>query len=342
MSRHEGLAILADGTPSRPLRVIRLDDWHDADTASVTCAANETRDDLRLTIGIATVPPSERLRPLWEALTVSLAGPRIAASDQCFVTVPDPDTALAKVTDIVNRCPRTCVALGQLLRQTPLLGTVSGLAAEAAVYSMLLGGPEFATWLTNRGTLGSAPATNHPPVRLHREGARLSVVLDHPERRNAFSFRMREALFEALEIADLDDTVEQVELRGTGPVFCSGGDLAEFGTATDVVAAYVVRLDRAPWRLIARLADRMTVRMQGAAVGAGIELAAFAGRVIAEPGTFFLLPEADMGLVPGAGGTVSVTRRIGRWRTAWMALTGERVTTETALAWGLVDEIAEP
>lgn len=342
LSRHEGLALQADGKPLRPLCVVRLDDWHDAEPASVISAAYETRDDLRLTVGIATVPPPERLRPLWEALTVSLAGPGIATSDQCFVTVPDLDEALSKVAEIVDRCPRTCVALGQLLRQTPLLGTVSGLAAEAAVYSMLLGGPEFATWLTNRGTPRPAQATNQRLVRLHREGARLSVALDHPERRNAFSFRMREALLEVLETAVLDDTVEQVELRGTGPVFCSGGDLAEFGTATDVVAAYVVRLDRAPWRLIARLADRVTVRMQGAAVGAGIELAAFAGRVIAEPGTFFLLPEADMGLVPGAGGTVSVTRRIGRWRTAWMALTGERVTTETALAWGLVDEIAEP
>lgn len=94
-----------------------------------------------------------------------------------------------------------------------------------------------------------------------------------------------------------------------------------------------------PWRLIDRVRDRVTVRVHGAAVGAGIEMAAFAGRLVASPETFFLLPEVEMGLVPGAGGTVSVPRRIGRWRAAWMMLSGARIDTPTALRWGLVDEI---
>jgi enoyl-CoA hydratase/carnithine racemase len=74
-------------------------------------------------------------------------------------------------------------------------------------------------------------------------------------------------------------------------------------------------------------------------VGAGVEMAAFAGRLVAAPEVFFHLPEVEMGLVPGAGGTVSVPRRIGRWRAAWMTLTGARVDAATALEWGLVDEI---
>jgi enoyl-CoA hydratase/carnithine racemase len=49
-----------------------------------------------------------------------------------------------------------------------------------------------------------------------------------------------------------------------------------------------------------------------------------------------------MGLVPGAGGTASLPRRIGRQRTAWMALTGARVAPETALAWGLIDAVEDP
>jgi enoyl-CoA hydratase/carnithine racemase len=48
-----------------------------------------------------------------------------------------------------------------------------------------------------------------------------------------------------------------------------------------------------------------------------------------------------MGLIPGAGGTVSITKRIGRWRTAWLALSGARLDAATALAWGLVDEVDE-
>jgi enoyl-CoA hydratase/carnithine racemase len=74
-------------------------------------------------------------------------------------------------------------------------------------------------------------------------------------------------------------------------------------------------------------------------VGAGIELPAFARSVTAASGTFFLLPEVAMGLVPGAGGTVSIPLRIGRQRTAQWALSVERLDVDTALRWGLIDAI---
>jgi enoyl-CoA hydratase/carnithine racemase len=61
--------------------------------------------------------------------------------------------------------------------------------------------------------------------------------------------------------------------------------------------------------------------------------------VVARPDARFRLPELSMGLVPGAGGTVSLPRRIGRQRTAWMALAGVEVGAEVALGWGLVDAI---
>jgi enoyl-CoA hydratase/carnithine racemase len=62
---------------------------------------------------------------------------------------------------------------------------------------------------------------------------------------------------------------------------------------------------------------------------------------VAAPGAFFQLPEVGFGLVPGAGGTVSLPRRIGRQRTAWLALTGRRLDAEVAREWGLVDEVRE-
>ncbi|MEV7886667.1 enoyl-CoA hydratase/isomerase family protein [Streptomyces sp. NPDC002817] len=314
-----------------------LDDWHTADPTRVAEAAARVADSLPLTIGIATRRPPERLRPLVQALTLTLTGPQADAPDLESVPVADPWKAYAELAEVGDRRPQATVTLGRLLRQTPSLGTLDGLAAEAAAYSMLLGGTEFAAWLAERGP--RAAAADGECVRLSRDGARLSILLDRPERRNAFAFRMREELYDALEVAALDDTVEEVELTGAGPVFCSGGDLAEFGTARDLVAAYLVRLDRAPWRLVDRLRDRVTVRVRGAAVGAGIEMAAFAGRVVASPGAFFQLPEVEMGLVPGAGGTVSVPRRIGRWRAAWLMLSGARLDAGTALRWGLVDEV---
>lgn len=334
-----GLEIQPSGRPSHLIRCIALDDWHEAATADIRYAAETAAASSALTIGLATRQPPRRLRPILDAATVTLVGRRVDTGAVTMVQVADPEESLELLSKAAARSPQACVALGHLLRQTPRLTTVSGLAAEAAVYSMLLGGSEFTAWRSSF----SAPSRPRPAqrelVQVRRDGTRLQVVLDHPERRNAFSFRMREEFYAALELAVWDRTITSVDISGAGPAFCSGGDLAEFGTATDLVAAYLVRLERAPWRLIDQLRERVTVRTHGAVVGAAIEMAAFAGRVVATPDAYFLLPEVTMGLVPGAGGTVSVPRRIGRWRAAWMMLCGQRIDAHTARRWGLVDEL---
>ncbi|HEX4288405.1 MAG TPA: enoyl-CoA hydratase/isomerase family protein, partial [Trebonia sp.] len=313
---------------------------------------------LPVTAGVLRGPFTPGLAPLAAAATLTLtsapvddaAVSRALADDPAgavsrapqIVPVGDAqglEAAVGRLQDAVARSPRAAVACGQLVRQTSALPTGEGLAAEATAYSLLLGGPEFARWLGERGP--ARPRLGQPaePVLVSRDGGRLSIVLNVPVRRNAFSVGVREALLEAVLLAEADPTVESVELRGAGPAFCSGGDLDEFGTATDLVAACLVRLSRAPWRVIERIAPKVTVYAHGACVGAGAEIAAYAGRVVAAPDTFFALPEVRMGLVPGAGGSVSVVRRIGRWRAAWLMLTGERLPAATALRWGLVDEI---
>ena len=74
-------------------------------------------------------------------------------------------------------------------------------------------------------------------------------------------------------------------------------------------------------------------------LGSGLEMAAFCGRVVCRPGATLGLPELSLGLIPGAGGTVSITRRIGRWRTAYLVLSGQTIDPATALDWGLVDAL---
>ena len=81
------------------------------------------------------------------------------------------------------------------------------------------------------------------------------------------------------------------------------------------------------------------MRIHGSTFGGGIEMAAFAGRVVAGPDTRIALPEVSLGLIPGAGGTASLTRRIGRQRTAALGLLGTVIDASTALEWGLVDEL---
>jgi enoyl-CoA hydratase/carnithine racemase len=337
-----------EGVPARPLIIIPLERWRNASPAAIAEAARAVAQALPVTAGVLEGPPSRALAPLIEAATLTLAA--TGASEQAVVPLGDLGCdlgeAAARLRAAVARSPRAAVACGQLVRQTAALapqpgtGTTVALAAEAAAYSLLLGGPEFARWLAGRG----APrrrASSPEPVRVMREAGSLCVVLDDPARRNAFSGLMREALLDAMELAEADPTIESVTLRGSGPAFCAGGDLDEFGTAKDLVAAYMVRLARAPWRVIDRIASKVTVYAHGACVGAGTEIAAYAGRVVAAPDAFFALPEVRMGLVPGAGGSVSVPRRIGRWRAAWLMLTGDRLPAATALRWGLADDISD-
>ncbi|MFD4442009.1 enoyl-CoA hydratase/isomerase family protein [Nocardia sp. NPDC058519] len=333
------LDISPEGAPRNPILVVPLDVWAGESTERIARVAEALAGSLRLSIGVLRGPASPSLVPLLRALTLTLA--EDAGTSPMIVDHPDPDAAVEHLTAAVRRNPQASVALGRLLRQTTVPDTTAGLGAEAAVYSMLLAGSEFERWLAERGGPKPVRFPDRPLVRLDRDADLLSVVLDHPERRNALSSPLREQLLEALRLAELDDSIDRVLLRGAGPVFCSGGDLDEFGTAVDVVAAYQVRLERAPWRIIDRLRDHVCARVHGACIGAGIEMTAFAGKLIAAPETYFRLPEIEMGLVPGAGGTVSVPRRIGRWRAAWMMLTGDRVDTATALRWKLIDGIEE-
>jgi enoyl-CoA hydratase/carnithine racemase len=87
------------------------------------------------------------------------------------------------------------------------------------------------------------------------------------------------------------------------------------------------------------LADKTIAHLHGACIGAGIEMTAFAGHVTATEETTFALPEVGFGLVPGAGGTVSIPRRIGRHRAALLAISGYAIHAVRALDWGLIDDV---
>jgi enoyl-CoA hydratase/carnithine racemase len=168
----------------------------------------------------------------------------------------------------------------------------------------------------------------------------LRITLRRPHVRNALDAPMQQALCDAFAIA-ADPAIARVELRGDGPDFCSGGDLDEFGTFESPEAAHLLRLERSVGRAIDAVRDKVVAHLHGACAGSGIELPAFAGRVVAAPDTRISLPEVALGLIPGAGGTVSLPRRIGRHRTALLGLSGQPIDAATAAAWGLVDEVVD-
>jgi hypothetical protein len=294
-------------------------------------------------------PDAERLA-IARATLVRLACPTVAlcrgrpsaAATELFDrfdVVATSEAEAAPVLATASRVPIAATALAQLLRLGERLGLHDGLVAESLVYSTLQAGPEYAAWRQANPPRLRASTSDVPAVLVERRDDRLFLALNRPEQHNAFSAAMRDALAEALHVAVSDPSIVEILLTGVGPSFSSGGDLAEFGTLPDPATAHLVRSTRNVVRLIAACADRTRVVVQGACVGAGVELPAFAHRVVARADAFFQLPELAMGLVPGAGGTVSLPRRIGRQRTAWLALSDARLDAMTAKRWGLVDEI---
>lgn len=246
--------------------------------------------------------------------------------------------SLADVTASVVAAPDAALALVHVLRVTEPLPVREALLVESMAYSMLQHGAVFQAWLAQRARPPARPQVMDP-IRLVRADDVLDVVLHRAEVHNALNAAMRDALVEAFALVAADPSITEVHLRGEGPSFCSGGDLAEFGLARDAAAAHRVRVDRSVGHCVHEHAARVTAHLHGACIGAGIEISAFAGRVLARADTTIRLPEVAMGLIPGAGGTVSLPRRIGRHRTAFLALSGRALDAETACRWGLVDDL---
>jgi enoyl-CoA hydratase/carnithine racemase len=316
---------------TEPLVVIDLDDP----------PASALPADGRLLVGVATGPLSPAAVRLLGDLDLTLvpsAADRASAGRE-VVVVRDPGAAARELQEATARDPQAALVLGQVLRASGGLPAAEALDVESFAYSTLLGGAEFRRWLAGNGGR-SLPPMVEDPVLIERDGDVLRVTLNRPQRRNAYGRQLRDALTDALRVALLDPSLERVVLDGAGPCFCSGGDLAEFGTAPDLVTAHFVRTLAGAGRLVHALRERLEVHVHGPCVGAGVEIPAFAGRVIAAAGTTFTLPEVAMGLIPGAGGTVSIPRRVGRWRALYLALSGQPLDAATALGWGLIDEIA--
>ena len=271
-------------------------------------------------------------------------GERVVAqevADACDLVVAE-RASLASVLGHVARAPLAAATLVQVLRATATLPRADALTVESLAFATLQSGPEFASWSAEHPPdPRRIKGDDGPPVLIGRDGARLELRLNRPTSRNAMTIAMRDALVEAFELAAADESIETLEVDAAGDCFSTGGALEEFGTAPDPASAHAIRSLRLPAAALLRTRAASHFRVHGACIGSGIELAAFAGRLTATPGAFFQLPELRLGLLPGAGGCVSLPRRIGRQRTAYLALSGRRINAATALAWGLVDAIEE-
>lgn len=267
------------------------------------------------------------------------------STDRRTVVVPSIPDALDELRERCLRWPHAAAVCVDVLRAVNPDGpTWPGIVTESLAYSTLQSGPEFARWLAERGP-ASVPVLPDPVVVERGVDDRdLFVRFNRPSRHNAFSTDARAALLDALELPFLDPSILGVVLCGNGPSFCSGGDLAEFGSFADPVSAHLARTRHSPAMVLdaltTLLGDGARAEVHGKVLGSGLEMAAFLRHVTCTADATLGLPELALGLIPGAGGTVSITRRIGRWRTAYLVLSGRSITARTALDWGLVDAVS--
>ena len=191
--------------------------------------------------------------------------------------------------------------------------------------------------------MNEQPARRYETVLLYRTGAAAKIVLNRPERMNAWSTALSRDLLEVLRDLAGDDGVRAVLLTGAGRAFCSGADLKDAAASADGSG---VTLDTdsilIEWyhpivTTIREMPKPVISAVNGPAAGAGLSLALSADLVVARESAYFLLAFVNIGLVPDAGSSLFVPARVGFARFAEMAMLGEPVPAPKAADIGLIN-----
>jgi enoyl-CoA hydratase len=177
-------------------------------------------------------------------------------------------------------------------------------------------------------------------VEVEREGEVARIFLNRPQKANALDSRVLEALRASLEQLRTDDSIRVAMLAGRGKTFCGGADVDELKSLTPSTAGAFVEKIHEVCRAIRELPFPVVARLHGAAIGAGLEIAAACDLRVAAEGTKFSMPEVRLG-IPSVVEAALLPRLMGSGRAAWLVLTGEALDARRAMEWGLVEEIGD-
>ncbi len=180
-----------------------------------------------------------------------------------------------------------------------------------------------------------------PRVLTGRDGAIATVTLNRPHVRNALDLAMRQELEAALAALAADAAVRVVVLRGAGDHFCAGGDvklMRELPPSVELGRTRVETLGRAILAL-ARFRAPTIAMVDGAAVGAGCNLALACDLIVCSERATFGEVFARVGLVPDAGGSYFLSRRIGIARAKELVFTADVIDARAAERIGLVNRV---
>ena len=188
-----------------------------------------------------------------------------------------------------------------------------------------------------------------PAVLSSTQGAVALITLNRPQALNSFTRQMHHELWSALDKVNADAAIRALVITGAGRGFCAGADLAEFDfqPGPDL-------MERANPGPVIEQAFNPTVRrlqavrvptvaaVNGVAAGAGASLAMTCDLAIAAPGASFIQAFSKIGLIPDAGGSWFLARRLGLARALGCAMLGDKISAAEAKQWGMIwDVVAE-
>jgi len=180
-------------------------------------------------------------------------------------------------------------------------------------------------------------------LRIEHRGAIRRITVNRPEKLNALNRETIGELHLAFDQARHDDSVRVVVMAGAGEkAFIAGADIGELATVTALQAQEFSRHGQALMTRIERLGKPVLARLQGFALGGGMELAMACHLRIASDKARLGQPEINLGVIPGFGGTQRLLRLAGRAAALELCLTGAPIDAQRAFALGLVSRVVAP
>jgi enoyl-CoA hydratase/carnithine racemase len=183
-------------------------------------------------------------------------------------------------------------------------------------------------------------------IAVSRHEQWLEIEIQRPEKFNAIREQTAAEIMDAMACAESDDRITSVLLTGNAKAFCSGIDTVEFEVGEGKYFDFYRKRKRTKcfarlFRELPQYTKPVICAVEGVALGGGLELALVADMIVAGRNAKFGFPETGIGIMPGAGGTQTLPRLIGKALAKELIWTGRRITADEALAMRLVNHVVD-
>lgn len=174
-------------------------------------------------------------------------------------------------------------------------------------------------------------------IKVATDGAVGIITLNRPDVLNALNLKIVDEIVEEMERMDGDESIRTILLTGNDRAFAAGADIEEM--VHENVIPMLLKDQFSVWDRMAKVSKPLIAAVSGFVLGGGCELMMNCDMVVASETTRIGQPEIRLGVMPGAGGTQRLTKAVGKVKAMEMLLTGDPITAEEALAYGLVNRV---